>query len=73
MRSGVAAEDAATREVAESLILRPEIEWAINRSNQEFKMLSLLGNPGAERSECARTAVLEELGLGKGLFKVVGR
>ena len=50
MRSGVAAEDAATREVAESLILRPEMEWAINRSDPEFKMLSLLGNPGAEQS-----------------------
>ena len=45
------AEDAKSR-TAESLILRPEIEWAINRSvvgrsDPEFKMLSLLGNPGA--------------------------
>ena len=40
------------REAAESFILRPEIEWAINRSNQEFKMLSLLGN------ECAHGTLL---------------
>ena len=51
-----AAED---DEVAESLILRPEIEGAINRSKPEFKMLSLLGNAGVVHCR-------EELGLGNG-------
>ena len=46
--SGVAA--AEDDEVAESLILRPEIEGAINRSKPEFKMLSLLGNVGVVHS-----------------------
>ena len=46
-------------QVAESLILRPEIEGAINRSKPEFKMLSLLGNAGVLHCR-------EELGLGNG-------
>ena len=52
----MAAEDV---EVAESLILRPEMEGAINRSKPEFKMLSLLGNAGVLHCR-------EELGLGNG-------
>ena len=46
-------------QVAESLILRPEMEGAINRSKPEFKMLSLLGNAGVLHCR-------EELGLGNG-------
>ena len=46
-------------QVAESLILRQEMEGAINRSKPEFKMLSLLGNAGVLHCR-------EELGLGNG-------